>query len=183
MAALHEDLRRLKEERGKFSLNELQHNESFVTATLQATRIALQTHQKEKLEALRNAVLNASLPNGLDHDMKAIFMNHIEAMTPWHLKILAWLKDPDEFVQRQGAKLAAVNFVQLLVRDFPELQGRNDFFIQVVNDLRGPGLLTSDTSSRRSRGRDLHGPRTTGLGDMFLAFIASPLDRGRDHSA
>lgn len=44
-----------------FHLDTLADNEQFVSATLQATQAALRTHQKEKLEALRNAVLNTAV--------------------------------------------------------------------------------------------------------------------------
>jgi hypothetical protein len=160
-----------------FDLEHLAENESFVTAILHATRVAVQTHQGEKLKALRNAVLNAALPDAPDDDVQAMLLSYIEDMTPWHLRTLSWLKDPDEWAQAHGKlrhNLAALNFMQMFQLDFPELKGQSDFVVQVVNDLRSRGLITEDTSSRTSLGRDMHGPRTTGFGESFLSYISSP---------
>lgn len=46
-----------------FKLPELGSNERFVTALLQVVPIATKTHQKKKLEALRNATLNTAMGN------------------------------------------------------------------------------------------------------------------------
>jgi hypothetical protein len=49
-------------EKVAFSVVEnLPNNELFITAVLQATSIAVRNHQKEKLEALKNAVVNSVL--------------------------------------------------------------------------------------------------------------------------
>ena len=43
-------------------------NEAFVTVAMHASQIALRNHQEAKIEALRNAVLNAALPNSPQED-------------------------------------------------------------------------------------------------------------------
>lgn len=65
-------LRELEETVAGFHLEDLSQNEQFVSATLQATQAALRTHQEEKLQALRNAVLNTALGKGGDDDSQAL---------------------------------------------------------------------------------------------------------------
>ncbi|HTS57938.1 MAG TPA: hypothetical protein VMH03_10335, partial [Terriglobales bacterium] len=45
---------------------------------LQATQIALRTHQEEKLEALRNAVVNSTSGQVLEDDVRAVFLNLVD---------------------------------------------------------------------------------------------------------
>jgi hypothetical protein len=49
---------------------DLSRHEPFITAGLHASQVAMRTHQREQLEALRNAVTNAALP--LTRLMKAV---------------------------------------------------------------------------------------------------------------
>jgi hypothetical protein len=58
---------------------------------MHATQAAIRNHQKEKLEALRNAVLNSAEKNALDEDIKLMFVSLIDTFTPWHLRILSSL--------------------------------------------------------------------------------------------
>ena len=48
-----------------FSVKSLVQDEAFVSATIQATRMAVSTHQREKRTMLRNAVLNIALGKAL----------------------------------------------------------------------------------------------------------------------
>jgi len=69
-------------------------NEAFVTVAMQASQVALRNHQKSKLDALRNAVLNSALPNPPQEDEQMIFLRLIDQLTPWHLRVLALLDNP-----------------------------------------------------------------------------------------
>jgi hypothetical protein len=66
----------------------LSRNEAFVSTALRATEIAVRTHEHEKLEALRNAVMSSALPDAPDDTLQQIFLNHVDSLTPWHLRIL-----------------------------------------------------------------------------------------------
>ncbi|MGA2712573.1 MAG: hypothetical protein ABSG41_05650 [Bryobacteraceae bacterium] len=68
----------------------LSNNEAFVSALAQATQSAMKTNSKdkEKLEALRNAVLNIALGNFPADDLQAIFLNLVDSFTTVHLQLL-----------------------------------------------------------------------------------------------
>jgi hypothetical protein len=53
---------------------------------MHASQAALRNSQKEKLTALRNAVLNAALPNPPEESIQQMFVNFIDSLTVWHRK-------------------------------------------------------------------------------------------------
>jgi hypothetical protein len=77
----------------------LAENDAFVTIVMQASQVAIRNHQQAKLEALRNAVLNAALPNPPHEDEQMIFLRLIDQLTPWHLRVLSVLNDPTQNVE------------------------------------------------------------------------------------
>lgn len=56
----------------------LSQNPAFVTTLLQATQIAIRTHQEEKIEALRNALVNSAIGTPTSDDVRAIYLNLID---------------------------------------------------------------------------------------------------------
>ena len=78
-----------------FRVEDLSQNETFITVVMHATQVAIRNHQQEKLEALRNAVLNAARPDALEDDRQLMFLNFIDELTPWHLKVLHFFDDPE----------------------------------------------------------------------------------------
>ncbi len=131
-------------------------DEAFISAFGHATQAALRTHQLEKREALRNAVLNISLGNAPSDDQQSIFLNLIDRFTPLHLQIL-------RFLNGSSPK--------------PNLQ--NDLCNQVVLDLNNSGLL-QDGRPFAARGRDYPdllsagGWKVNSVGTQFLDFIREP---------
>ena len=55
---------------------------------IQIARIVVSTHQREKLDYLRNALLNIALGKGVGEIKQQVFLNAVEAFTPAHVKIL-----------------------------------------------------------------------------------------------
>jgi hypothetical protein len=141
---------RLKIIEGK--LESLAANPTFVTTVLQATQIALRTHQEEKLEALRNAVANSG-GNQLQDDTRAVFLNLVDTFTPTHLRILKYFKDRTSVDERT---------IQKLIRD------ENAVTNIMVEELARNGLL-QDQRPYAARGRD------TGESLLTFGWILSPL--------
>jgi hypothetical protein len=77
-----------------FRLDTLADNEQFVSATLQATQAALRTHQQEKLEALRNAVLNSAAKREPHDDYQTVFLALVDRFSPAHLRLLKSFRSP-----------------------------------------------------------------------------------------
>lgn len=160
-----------------FKIETLSNNETFITTALQATQAALRNHQKDKLAALQNAIVNAALPNPPDEALQMIFLNNIDTSTEWHLRILSFLEDP---IEKSG--ISSILSLPLvisadLVRAFPELGSNQDFCNYVVNDLQVRGLIYMYSSLPASV-TSTEGDVTVGitnLGKQFLKFMSNPL--------
>lgn len=155
----------------------LAENEVFISVALQASQTALRNHQREKLDALRNAVLNSALPSLLSEDEQMIFLRLVDQLTPWHLRLLAFLDDPDQWIRTEKIELPYIAGALSTVLEacFPDLAGRRDLYGQLVRDLQVEGLAAD--------GSYLHGMmtsqgmvagRTTDLGKRFLTYISDP---------
>ena len=93
-------------EQAAFSVvKNLSNNESFLTFVLKATSIALRNHQKEKLEALRNAIINSVLPSSANDDMKLIFINLVDQLEVPHLRLLRMLYEPGRYTSEENVFL------------------------------------------------------------------------------
>ena len=82
-----EALKKLEANYG-FNLEHLQSNEHFITIVVQATTIAVRNHQKEKIKALQNALINSATNSDVDDDIQLLFIRYIDELTPSHLKML-----------------------------------------------------------------------------------------------
>lgn len=170
----------LKELQGKvdgLTLENLSDNEQFISTLLHASQIALRTHHREKLKALRNAVTNAALPNPPDDVTQQLFLNQVDDLTPSHLKVLAYFDDPGAWTIQRG--FAYPNhpipnpreyaFVHL----FPEFVDRRYLFEQLCRDLEVRGLVRPQESRKVAEKS-----YTTRMGKSFLKFISNPFSEG-----
>jgi hypothetical protein len=171
----------LSEKIAGFAPEVLANNEAFVSVAMQASRAALQTHQKEKLEALRNAVLNVAAGQTLDDDEQVMFLWCIETLTTWHVHILKFLEAPMRMAAARGARteysiLSGCDLTRPLEESFPELRGHRDFYDQIVRDLHARGFLdsTPDVLHEVMNDAGMAIRRTTKMAGRFLAFIAPP---------
>ncbi len=146
-----------------FRVENLAQHEAFVSATIQAIRAAISTHQQEKLEALRNAVLNVALSKTVDEEKQIFFLNLIETFSATHLQILRLFANPGTFPAPRRE----------------ELRARRALTDPMVNDLNNQGLLI-DPRPFVARTREspesltIQGWSLSPLGSEFLLFIALP---------
>jgi hypothetical protein len=165
----------------------------FVDAMLQ---VAMRNSHEEKLDALRNAVLNSALPTAPDETRQQIFISFIDSFSVWHLRLLKLLDDPYMWYYDNGkdpnigigGKLAmTVNHA------YPEMQKERELCYHIVSDLHSKRLINADlhadvvgnepmmrpTKVRTDRpqprsGKALMASRTTAMGQQFLTYITDP---------
>jgi hypothetical protein len=154
-------LQELEEKVDGFRIEDLSRNEKFITTALQATQAALRNHQKEKLDALRNIVINSAQPNSLDEDLQLFFLSLVDTLTVWHIKILQFLEQPG-FGNKQGS----------FDRAFPELTWQELFRDQLFRDLHIRGMINFSEYAIISR----MDSENTQLGNQFLEFISSSVE-------
>lgn len=157
-------LKALEEKVDGFKIENLQKNEAFVSTVVQASQSAIREHQKEKLEAFKNAVLNTTLPDTPDEELRLIFLEFINTLTPLHLRVLALLNKPPW-----------IKYHKFKEESFPKLTKNHSLCETIVRDLYSCGLV----NIRPDPGGDvIYAPErnTTDLGRAFLKFITSPFE-------
>ena len=129
--SIAEGLKVLEEKVGGFKVESLSRNEMFITTVMHASQSAIRNHQKEKMEALRNAVLNAALPNAPDDDLQLMFLDFVDTFTTWHLRILRFYNDPERWGGEKGYAYSVLSLKSspcFLEEIFPDLKGRHSFY-------------------------------------------------------
>lgn len=171
--SIAEELIKTKEKVEGFKFEDLQNNELFVTTFIHATQTAIKNHQKEKLEALRNSVLNSTKINAPDEDLQLIFISLIDSYTQWHLRVLKFFDDPKKWGNENGVKYpeySAGSPIALLEIAFPELQNKKDFTHKVISDLCASRLMEGGEYVTMTA-NGMYSSRTMQMGKQFLEFI------------
>ncbi len=168
----------VKKKLDNFKIEDLAQNEAFVSATIQATRIAAGTHKEEKRKILRNALLNVALGQGPDEDTQQIFLNIVDAFTASHVRVLDVLwRGPSQMAgtlwDQNRVPINARNYgaaIELLV---PELKGQGALTEYILSDLRSRGFskLPALTLPFPT------GETITTMGVQFLRFVLHPDER------
>jgi hypothetical protein len=167
----------------ELSIEVLRQNEAFLPAVLNATSIAIRTHNKEKLVALRNGAMSSVVNPDISEDEQAMFMKYVDDFTPWHLRVLQAFNDPNAHFQSRGLKpwlverngslwSSSKDIVLFMGFAFPELQSELQFRGVVVYDL-GVRHLIPITQLFNQKLPDI-GPYTTITGKRFMRFIGEP---------
>jgi hypothetical protein len=163
-----------KDKDKEFKIENLINNENFTTAFAYAMTIAVRNHQEEKIEALRNAVLNTALLSSTEEeDLHLMFLNFVDVFTPWHIRLLLFFDNPKEYCIRNNINVTNLFMgspSRVLEQAFPSL--RRDFYDQITKDLYDRGL-SFDTNSLHVMTSNLFAPRITIMGIKFLRFISA----------
>ena len=153
-------------------------NEIFITVAMQASQVAIRNHQNEKLEALRNAVLNSGLPHPPEEDEQLIFVRLIDQLTPWHLRLLAVLNHPVQWMEQNGVTYpgwGTGGVSHVIEHCLPDLRGKRETYEQLVRDLQAEGLLGQGQYLHVTMtGHGMVESRTTDRGKRFIKFITAP---------
>jgi len=174
----------------------LSNNESFLTVVLQATSIALRNHQKEKLEALRNAIINSVLPNAPDESLQLMFLNFIDSFTPCHLIMINFIDNPTDWCIKNNIKVSEImnkfkyndigqyrNHSDFLEEIFPGIKNNSYIYEQALEDITAKGLLISSDGGQKVSGVGIHildlhksAVSLSNTGKQFIDFIMRELD-------
>lgn len=162
----------------EFRLSELSRNEEFITTLIYTSQVALRNHQNEKLEALKNIVLNEALLINIEQDKRLMFIKFIDDLTPSHIRLLLFLNDPKVWAINNnieypnwtmGGVATAIEFA------IDEFKGNRDFYDQLGKDLYARGLLISGSFHGTVTGDTILAKHTTSLGENFINYISKPI--------
>ncbi|MCO5103804.1 MAG: hypothetical protein M9919_07335 [Burkholderiaceae bacterium] len=152
-------------------LSGLQQNEEFISAVMHASQAALRTHQTEKLQALRNAIINIASGAGPEETTQYLLLGYVDELTEMHLRLLKAAQAPTPPPTMSMGGLGTV-----LAHCVPQLQGKTDLLGQLWRGLHDRGLVVSERLNMTISGSSLSERQTTGLGNQLLELIeAQPL--------
>jgi len=150
----------------------LSKNNEFISAYLLASNIAIRSHQKEKLAALRAAVKNTVLITDYDESKKMIFIRVIDEMTPLHFRLLTFLSTPEVFVnklnEKEGSNSRTLwgSLGNVWNEIYKDIRADNSLIDIVISDLHRFGFVHIDKFHKASMNSV-----STGIGMQFMAFI------------
>jgi hypothetical protein len=150
----------------------LANDQRFLSATAEASRIAVASHRREKLQMLKNALINLASGREPEEVMTARFLRFVEELEVDHFVFLKYASDPKVWFQAQG-----LHFPDNLIS-----AGRETFMAQaglplsgdesdmVLRDLARYGLAAEANRVAMS-GHSAGGPFITSLGQRLLDFV------------
>ena len=162
------------EQEDRLKVADLAKNDEFISAVMQASAVAVRNHRQEKIDALRNAVLNSALGQCPSDAKSAMFLALVDQFTVWHLRVLKELFDLEsQKGQNRTPKTSIEQITEVVVARIADLRGQPELAEMVVEDLCRKGLLfwsrgQSVTFIRRETSQ------VTPLGEEFLGYISEP---------
>lgn len=164
-------------EKGILTEEDLQTNEKFFTTLVHASNVAIRNHEKEKLDALRNTVLNSALPGAPDDTLQQLFLNLIDSCTSWHIALLRLFQGPERWAKENGHQFpnwSVGGLTSVIESVFPQLTGQQDLYRLIWQELFRSGLVNTEGLGTTMTVNGMLAKRTTAIGDQFLAFISAP---------
>jgi len=171
-----EHLKRLEAEE-RLSVEDVVNNPRFMDAVVAGLESVKGSREKDKRDALRNAVLNAALGTSGDDAQQDIFMRLIDRFTVWHVRFLKVFADPVAWATGNGmeggrAGHSTDSFFRAAVPDIGL-----PYCKLVWRDLHRAGLVNADESSMFATMSNTPSWRrklASDLGRDFLRFIEEP---------
>lgn len=159
----------------------LSQDEAWVTAFLTASQAALRAHQQEKLDMLRNAVLNVAAGIAPDDDLRMALLSLIDVLTPCEARLLSFFHDPRPFgiedIRALDYPYRNGSPKENALRCVTCLNGESYRYEYYLGDLNSRGLSQPQTGFNQDQEgmMRLMAPRTSAIGDQLLMFITSPI--------
>ena len=124
---------------------------------LQATQSAIRNNQREKIEALENAVINSALPDAPGEVYQQIYLALIDDLSTMHVRVL----------QETSGIIVNTDEQEFLSKVFTDFPQQKELYLHVWNDLLGKQLIRVFKTATHS----LNISRTK-LGHGFVSFIS-----------
>jgi len=168
----------LKNLEGRFeeiSIDKLSENPAVISVALKASQTAIRNHQKEKLEMLKNAVLNSALQSAPEEDIQELFLQYIDTITISQFIILQIKNDPNSYYEKLGYKADRnTTSRDILTASLPEWDAKKHLYFLFTEDLHSKGLLSTSELKLGQSTVGRFAAQTTDLGREFIKYISDP---------
>jgi hypothetical protein len=147
-------------------------NDLFLSATFEASRIAMGTHLEAKLDLLKNCLARLVLPNEMDDFVALRFLGFVDELSPEHFVVLAYAADPPGwFEAKQLQRPNITGGARRAIADAACLPAEGDVLAIVLRDLGQHGLATPESLSGMVSEQGLWDAWATDLGRLLLGFV------------
>jgi hypothetical protein len=177
--ALAEAVEELRERFEGLNPDALADNDAFLDAVVTAARIVDRTSQEEKLDMLRNAVLNSALPTAPEEDVQRLYFTLIDDLTATHMHLLTLLSDPPGWFENrpdlerpQFGNIS--NRTALIKAALPGLTEKHPRIIERFYAALTDGGLVNGQLGGMMTAQGAWQPVTTVFASGFLAFLRDP---------
>ncbi|MDX1954551.1 MAG: hypothetical protein SFU20_03405 [Chitinophagaceae bacterium] len=167
---------RVLEEKQEVNLKELSKSDEFIDVLTQAVALSVRASQEEKINALRNTVINTATNLRGDHTKRLIFLTKIESFTEWHIILLRFLFNPQLYYHQIGKEMpnyVSINLYTIIEDAIPYFKNEEDLISVIWQDLYSARFITTSEEKAMLTAKGAFAKRTTLLGDEFLAFISA----------
>lgn len=175
-------------------IEDLKDNDAFHDIVCAASLVAMRTHLDDKRTALRNALVNAALPDAPSSVKQHMFVHLVDELSELHLHVLNLLVSPEAWFTARGGTLpvhrgptgmafdrstSEARLEAVLQKAFPQYASEMPLVELVLADLQQRGLI-QERDRVETRPLDLMtwcGPGrsfTSPLGAEFIRFIRQP---------
>ena len=175
---LAEDVQQIQDRLDESSKDHVRTDE-FAYLIEKSFRGAMESYQKEKIEAYRAILVNSLLPNAPDEDRKLFFVSLVDALTPLHFRIMRILRDPEGYDAATGNRVGAggglsTSRKEILQKLMPEYEA--DLLEATWRDLNVRGVVTTDSLGGMitDRGISQMARLLTPVGKQFVGFVTLP---------
>lgn len=178
-------LQELQAKEPGITIQQLSESEEFMTIFLRTSQIAVRTHQEERLNLLRNILVNFNL--NIDFDFKTVFLQYVEDLSISSMVILSFLSQFQEEIRFIDSY---ERLFHIFIRGTRETKGGLisvdlvDFKF-LVNELESRGLVRISRSiadlpdqviegsylTDYNSNEDLPYIKVLSIGNKFLAFV------------
>jgi hypothetical protein len=170
---LADTLAEIASQTANFQPEALANNEQFISATIEASRIAISTHKSEKRRYLRNILVRIGTFTAVDDVLQFMYLRLIDEFTPTHVVVLnfLWRCNALAAAKNGGVLPQHVSYLEVLDICLPELRGKSVIVNRIIGDLRGRGLCTLHDLTHSFPQQVI-----TNQGIDFLNFVLAPED-------
>ena len=155
------------------ALEDLPNDPLFMDALVTSVRIADRTSREEKLDLLRNAVVNSVMRGAPDADLQMVFFRWIDEFTVSHLQLLILANSPTDWYKSHDIPMVSDSTTvrqEMVERAMPWFAGKREVIEVVERDLIQANLIHSGILVPFT-GDVIYESLTTEVGKRFVAFI------------
>lgn len=167
------DLSQLEQARN-LDLSSLLQDQRFLSLINRAIITSIFTYKQEKIEWLRNAILNCAESFTVEDEEESVFITFIDTLTVLHIKMLHFMNNHEDtareyFVRHHDDSDA--NLGTVLADVDPRFEQKKDLYRHIMADLYRLGLTSTNVIEQRVNLEISNRSHCTQMGKRFLGFI------------